>query len=62
MHGVTLIIQTSNIAPKCSFPMGAEILNPHKALKKPFFIWCDHVTVILHGYIKYKNGVEYKYL
>ena len=25
-------------------------------------IWRDHVTVLLHGYIKYINGIEYKYL
>ena len=24
-------------------------------------IWRDHVTVILQGYIKYIDGIEYKY-
>ena len=41
--------------------MRAEILKRTKPLKT-MTIWRDHVTVILHDYIKYINGIEYRYL
>ena len=40
----------------------AEISKHAFTLEKNMSIWRDHVTVILYAYIKYINGIDYKYV